>query len=434
MHDSSDAPDLESPPLIARLSRLAAEGLRSPSVHVAILFALIGVGFAGGNLVLARALSPADYGLVALWLAIYFLGGALAPWGAEGVVNRRRIRADWRLLRRVLVTSLGTALVVVTVAGAVYPFSPPELLLLFAGIVAAGLAVVAAAQFQARERFFVGMAIWQGQNVVLLLGALLALVIASAGTMLPISVVAGATGVFAVAGWRALRGIDGDGSDREPYRWREAFAYFLASSTSAFLPQVERLVIPRVLSLEDLALFGVLASLVIAPYRMLQLGVGYTLFPRLSKAGSPRERRKMFVAEVRMAVAGAILAGLLVWYMAPWITHGFLGDKYDLEAALVLAGIAAGAQKLLGALGRALVFALGTPADITRYGAASWFSLVCAAAGAWFGSSWGVAGVIYGTTAGLMVRTLFSLFVGLRYLARDDTERKTPGVKGAGAP
>lgn len=403
--------------LTARLRRLVREGVRSPSVHVAILFALVGVGFAGGNLLLARALSPEDYGLVALWLAIYFLGGALAPWGADGVVNRRRISPGWRLFRRVLFTSIGSSLVVVAVVAVIYPFSPPELLLLLFGIVAAGLAVVAAAQFQARERFFVGMAIWQGQNVVLLLAAALALVIAGAGTILPISVVAGSTAMFAVGGWRALRGIDGDATDHEPYLWREALAYFLASSTSAFLPQIERLVIPRVLSLEDLALFGVLASLVIAPYRMLQLGVGYTLFPRMSKAESLREQQRMFIAEVRMTVVGALLAGLLVWYLAPWVTHSFLSDKYDIESGLVLAGIVAGVQKLLGSLGKALVFALGTSADITVYGASSWLSVFLSAGGAWFGSQWGVAGVIYGTAGGMMVRTLLSLVIGLRHLA-----------------
>ena len=56
--------------------------------------------------------------------------------------------------------------------------------------------------------------------------------------------------------------------------------------------QLERLVIPRVLTYEDLATFGVVSSLVASPFRMLQNAVFYTIIPRLRGAPPVEERRR----------------------------------------------------------------------------------------------------------------------------------------------
>lgn len=392
--------------------------IRSPSVRVAALFAFAGIGFAGGNLLLARALTRSEFGLVALWLAVYYLGGALAPWGADGIVNRRRILPGWRLIRRVLFTSAVTAGLAVVVANLLYPFSPVHLALLGFGIVALGIGTVAAAQFQARHRFLTAMSIWQGSNIVLLFVAVGTVLWSDPGVLLPVAVFTGGAALVAVAGWLGLRRVHEEEEDvtGDPYEWGEALSYYLAASATAFLPQIERLFIPRVLSLEDLAVFGVLAALVISPYRMLQSGVGYTLFPRLRAAPSRRERRRLLGEELRtMAVIGGG-AGIAVWYLAPWVTGLFLGDKYELGSELVLAGLVAGIAKLVGALGRALVSALGSTRDLALYGTASWVALAAAGVGAVFGARWGVPGVIYGTTAGLLIRSLLALVLGLRYV------------------
>lgn len=398
--------------------------IRTPSVRVAALFALAGVGFAGGNLLLARALTQAEFGLVALWLAVFYLGGALAPWGADGIVNRKRILPGWRLIRRVLFTSTVTAGLAVFVAHLLYPFSPMHLGLLSFGIIAFGMGTVAAAQFQARHRFLAAMAIWQGSNIVLLIAAIGALLWSGAGVLLPVVVFTCGSVLVAASGWLGLRRVHEDEDDvaGEPYKWGEALSYYLAASATAFLPQIERLFIPRVLSLEDLAVFGVLAALVISPYRMLQSGVGYTLFPRLSSAASRRERRRLLREELRtMAVIGGA-AGVAVWYLAPWVTSAFIGDKYELAPVLVLAGIVAGVGKLVGAVGRALISALGSNRDLALYGVASWVALAAAGIGAVYGARWGVPGVIYGTTAGLLIRSLLALVLGLRHVTGPERE------------
>lgn len=412
--------------LLQRASRL----IRSPSVRTGGLFAILGVGFAGGSLLLARALSPSDFGITALWLALYYVFSALAPWGADGVVNRRRISVGWRLIRRTLLTSASTALIAVVAASWIYPFSTPHLVLLWTATIAGGMATVAAAQFQAQHRFLSAMSIWRGSNLVLLLAAGVSLVQPEGGPLLPISVFTAGTIAVALAGWSGLRRISpgATGLPGEPYTWQEALSYFTAASATAVLPQIERLVIPEILSLEDLAVFAVLAALVIAPYRMLQAGISYTLFPRLSKTSSRSGRRRLVRNEVFMMASAGVAAGTAVWYLAPWVTDVFLGDKYELGASLVAAGLVAGFARLAEAVGRALVSALGTNRDLRLYGTASWGSLAAACLGAWIGARWGVTGAIYGTTAGLSVRWLCALTLGLRHVVGEDRDVGDPLV------
>ena len=61
-----------------------------------------------------------------------------------------------------------------------------------------------------------------------------------------------------------------------------AFAGLNASGL--LLIQLERLVIPHVLPLADLALYGVLGAIAGSLFRVLQMGVGFSLLPRLRAA------------------------------------------------------------------------------------------------------------------------------------------------------
>lgn len=386
-----------------------------------MLFALVGLGFSGGSLLLARALSPSEFGITALWLAVFYVSGALAPWGADGVVNRRHIRPGWHLVLRTIFTSAVTGTVAVFVAALLYPFSTPFLLLLQVSIIGGGMSTMAAAQFQARHQFTRAMAIWRGSNLLLVAAGIVAILQPNAGALLPVAVLTAGTLLVAGVGWVNLRDTTrGEPEDAsEPFVWREALSYFTAASAAAVLPQIERLVIPRVLSLEDLAVFGVLAAVVIAPFRMVQAGVAYTLFPRLTRAETVGERRRLVGSELRIVLPGLLLAGLAVWYLAPWVTELFVDDKYELDAALLLAGLIAGAAKLAESFGRALVSALGTNRELALYGTASWAALAAAVLGARLGMPWGVPGVIIGTTGGLSIRWLLALGLGLRHLTRE---------------
>ena len=61
---------------------------KSTALRAAVGFGLGGVGFALGNLLLARALPPAAFGVFTLFLALVQMGASLAPIGLQGQVNR----------------------------------------------------------------------------------------------------------------------------------------------------------------------------------------------------------------------------------------------------------------------------------------------------------------------------------------------------------
>ena len=83
------------------------------------------------------------------------------------------------------------------------------------------------------------------------------------------------------------------------------------------LIQLDRLVIPHVLPLQDLATYGVLAAIAGSLFRVLQMGVGYTLVPRLRVAGSVMERRRLISHEAKL-VGGLVVAGsAAIWLVTP---------------------------------------------------------------------------------------------------------------------
>ncbi len=70
------------------------------------------------------------------------------------------------------------------------------------------------------------------------------------------------------------------------FPWTEAFSFAGLNAAGLVLIQLERLVIPHVLPLSDLATYGVLAAIAGSLFRVLQMGVGYTLLPRLRVASN----------------------------------------------------------------------------------------------------------------------------------------------------
>src|SRR5579862_723158 len=99
-------PGQDAPPPMARLLRSAWQ---SPALRVAVALGLGGVAYAGGNLILARALPTDEFGRFALVLALVQIGIALGGVGADVVVNRHRLAPRPWLLKQLLLTSTGTA-------------------------------------------------------------------------------------------------------------------------------------------------------------------------------------------------------------------------------------------------------------------------------------------------------------------------------------
>jgi O-antigen/teichoic acid export membrane protein len=381
------------------------------------IYGASGLGFAGANLVLARLLPTTEYGLFTLVIALANLGYSLAPVGIDGVVNRRHLEAGPALLRRSLTAAVLVGLLFVVVAELAYQMSSMTLLVLFVCTVAGGAMTVAGAQFQSERRYAISLALTQSPNLVLLVAA--GAVIASDRRAAWVPLVIAALGFVAAAlyGWTVLFRERVSKPARESnFSWTEAFSFAGLNAAGLVLVQLDRLIIPHVLPLRDLATYGVLAAIAGSLFRVLQMGVGYTLVPRLRAAGSVPERRHLIAHEAKLVSAMVVAGSLCIWIITPLIERWFLQGKYHLEGALLLAAVVSGMAKIMNAFTKSTVTALATPAELSLVNVLGWASVGLAIPAALFGSRWGLAGVMYGVGLGWLLRALTALYVTLRHL------------------
>lgn len=396
----------------------------SPSLRSSILFGVGGVVFAVANIVLARALPESEYGRVALVFALIQISLALAPVGADAVVIRRQLPARARMLRQVLATSAGVALLMAAVGAALYPLGLFLVVCLALGAAAGGVNAVGAAHYQSRQRYTRSLALIQNQNAVLLLGALLSLALHVPSAGLPTAVLVLGLIVSAYVGWSRLLAGPAPQGDESAFRfsWREGLSLMGIQVVDLLLVQMERVIIPRVLTLDHLATYAILAALAGSPYRILQLGVRYTILPRLSAARTVAERRSLLWREGLLAAAIVAAGSLAVWFLTPLLARWLLAGRYALTPALILATIVAGVLRVAGAISTSIVAALGGTRQLVRLNALSAGSVVLAVAAAAVGARWGIAGVIYGVSLGWASRTLVAAVMAVPYLRRRDGE------------
>jgi O-antigen/teichoic acid export membrane protein len=182
------------------------------------------------------------------------------------------------------------------------------------------------------------------------------------------------------------------------------------------LVQLDRLIIPHVLSLHDLATFGVLAAIAGSLFRVLSMGVGYTLVPRLRAAGTVMERRRLIAYEAKLVSVIIVAGSVAIWFLTPWIERSFLGGKYHLGGSLLAATLFTGIAKIMNTFTKATVSALATASEVSIVNLLGWVSVGVAIAAAIFGARWGLAGVIYGVGLGWLMRALTTSYLALRHL------------------
>lgn len=391
-----------------------------PSVGVAAFVGLAGVGFAGANLLLARWLPKVSYGSFTLAVALINLGIMVAPLGATGMVNRRRIEPDTRLLLRTFATSAFVAIVLTGIASLVYDLERMTSLLLVAGVAVGGVTLVSAAGFQSRQRFPAALMIWQGGNFMLLLAAILVPIAGIYEIWFPLAVFVIGKACLGVLGWGSILRRPGDFSpagDPEPqgrkYPWIESLSYTGIVAGTLILITLERLIVPTVLDLESLATFGVLAAIAGSPYRMLQMGVGYALLPRMKAASSTSERNRVFRTEILVAGTVGGIAAVGIWFLAPWLVELVAPGKYSLPPELVMAAIVAGFAKVSSTICQSVVEALGSTRELFVLNLTGWIAVGVAVAGAVVGARWGLTGVIYGVALGWLVQMLAAARIGI---------------------
>jgi O-antigen/teichoic acid export membrane protein len=208
------------------------------------------------------------------------------------------------------------------------------------------------------------------------------------------------------------RGRAAEGS----FPWREALAMMGLNASGLFLIQLDRLIIPYVLPLEELATYGVLAAIVGSLFRVLQMGVGFSLTPRLAAAPGVRERRRLIRHEARLVAIIVAVGSAGIWVLTPLIERVFLAGKYHLTGAVILAGIGAGVAKSLNAFSNATVTALADQRELTLVNIFGWVSVAISIAAAAVLSRWGLAGVVWGVGLGWLLRAATGIGITLRHL------------------
>jgi O-antigen/teichoic acid export membrane protein len=211
------------------------------------------------------------------------------------------------------------------------------------------------------------------------------------------ALVAGYYVISAGVGWGVLSRQKPGGAAGQ-HSLLEGISLLGITAAALLLMQLERLLAPRLLTLEDLATFAVATTLVGSPLRMLQMGAGYTLLPRLSTAPTPDARRRLVRHE---AVAVMLIAGagaLVILLAAPWIARWLLDGKYELGAVLMIAALVSGSVKLGDGFATTMVWALGSPRELALLNWVSWACAVIGIISGWIGARWGLIGLMYGVT------------------------------------
>lgn len=372
--------------------------LRSPSLRAAAMLMAGGFGFALANILLARVLASSEFGALSLFLALIQLGLTLGPFGLDLAINRHRLDASRELKHWGLATSTATGLLIALAAALLYDVSATMTACLAIAGIAASFNRFGTALLQTRQRFGFSLFLGQVHNYVLLL-AVPVLWLAGSDRALPIAVMIMVSYLITSSvGW--LVSARERSAGRAPVALRafvrESIAGFGILLATQVLWQLERLVIPRTLSLEDLATFAVVAAIAGSPFRMLQIGIGHTLLPSLRACRSRAEVARLMRHE-GIIVAGASLAAVVaVLVITPWIVDHFLMGRYPITGALLTAVVLTGLVKVANGFVAAIVQAFGSTAVLARFTVLTWIGLGAGVACALYGARFGVTGVVYG--------------------------------------
>jgi hypothetical protein len=389
----------------------------STTVLSMVVYGASGLAFVGANLLLARELSTEQFALLTLLVALNTLGYHLAPLGLDGVVTRGHVDLGWPLLKRVTAAAAAVGIAMGIGAFLLYGVSVAMAILLLASTAAGGVMLVAAARFQREQRFGVSLALVLSPNVLLLLGAIATIAVGSTTADVSFDVLTVGLGLAAGLGWwLVLRERRGARAGAVAVPWNEALVLAGVSAAGMLFIQLERLVIPHVLTVADLALFGVLGAIAGSLFRLLQMGVGFSLLPRLRSAATVFERRALIARELRFAIVTAAVGGAAILVLAPLVERAFLAGKYELSMGLLVAALFSGVGKIAHAFARATATALATPRELALVNAAGWLSAALALGAAIAAAPWGLTGVIYGIGFGWFVWAVVSFVLVMNHL------------------
>ena len=416
-----------TPPVAARPGRLAL--LRSPALRSGATFAAGGIGFALGNVLLARVLPEIEYGRVALFLALIQLGTVLGPVGVETLINRHRLHAGRALLARVGTTGMAAGLLLAAVTFAIYDLGAVLSALLALAIASAALNRVAAAFFQSQRKFGSSLFLILVHNWIVLLAVPVVLLTGRRDALPAALTIAAAYAATALRGWsRALRGpaeperpaqqaAPSGEAPPQPALLHEGLMVLGMQLALAALYQLDRLIIPRALSIQDLATYSVVSAVAASPFRMLQTGLAFSLLPRLKACAGGAEVRRLIRHEIGIACGAALLACIGVLVFTDWVLRVALEGRYELPRGLLAAFVIVGLVRVWSGISSATATAFGTARHLAMLNAFSWLALLAAAASACAARGFGLTGIVYGVGVGWLGLAIAGSFIGARAVA-----------------
>jgi O-antigen/teichoic acid export membrane protein len=390
----------------------------SPALRVATALAFGGAAFTVGNLILARVLPAGAYGLVSLIIGLVSVAAPIAPLGIDLVIARRGLRLGLHLRRAALAASVLTGLVTTLVASLLYHLQPSLLACLFVATTTGGMSQSSAAHFQSEKRFAISIALFQSSNWALIAVGIISASVVASSAVVPSAGLAVSAVIAGVVGWILVsRKTEDPGVPaRAAGLWSEAIALMSVTAASAVFLNLERLVVPTTVGVEELAIVGVLGALVGSPFRVVQAAVSYSVVPAMRDAASVEERRQLLRRESLVVAVAMGLGSLAIWVIAPRLAHLLLAGRYELTDQLMLATLVSGVLKVLSAFGTAVVNALAPEKGLQIMSIASWACIALATAVAFPAAQWGLVGVLYAISLGWLARCFVAAWVSLPHL------------------
>jgi O-antigen/teichoic acid export membrane protein len=404
-----------------------------------MVFASGGVGFALGNILLARVLPEEEYGRVALFLAIAQLGITLGPLGMETVVNRHHLSASTSLLGRVLLTSSIVAVSFATIAFLFYEFGAPLAWVLAVTVLAAAVNRVGGSFFQSKQKFGLSLFLILIHNWIVLCTVPVVLLFDRPEALPAALTIATGYVTMAALGWRKgfdlRRGVRPAPDAEMPSSGtivREGLAVVGLQVAIAAFFQLDRLLIPNALSIRDLAIYSVVSAVAASPFRMLQTGFSFALLPRVRACASRAAIERLLRHEIFVAFAMASAAAVLVLAVTPWLLSWLLDSRYEFRMSLLYALIVVGFVRVWNGISGATVSAVGSARQLVAFNACSWGSLALGASCAWFARGAGLTGIVYGLGVGWLASALAGTLIGIQAVAAKAP--RSPSREPAGAP
>ncbi len=364
----------------------------------AIGFAAGGAGFAAGNVLLAKVMSPDAFGVVALVLALNQFGVTFGPFGMEVVANRHRPRVGRRLGLLALAFATATGIAAAAIAFWYYGLSAGIVVLLLPMVMGSATGRVCSALFQGERRFKFAMILSQASNYILLVIALTALGLSRASESFVLIFMAAGYVIISALGWLvAYRTVNNGRREIEfDMALREGAAALGIGVGVEILSQFERLAIPKVGSVEMLGTYAVLAAVAGSPFRMIRIATSFSLLPRLRAVATAAEARAVIVRESLTALLMAVASSVGVVLVAPLVFNALLKGKYEIGLGLIAATIVVGLAKIWESFSTAITMSCGTPRSMATISILAWICLVVAAGAMIIGARYGLLGILYG--------------------------------------